>query len=167
MQSLLQGGSTQQRNTLDSDAHSLGMAKQARRGVETMLDQAAGVLEGMGATRDTLKVRPYIVSEAPRHQPTSSLTQCSWRTFRMPVVGFKLPADCLFGGCWLYSTFPVVNGSRNAHCIICTYLLGLENAVIGAFTSGTVLDAVEPWPIIRDTVSLAVSDELTKQGSSL
>lgn len=56
MQSLLQGSSTQQRNTLDSDAHSLGMAKQARRGVETMLDQAAGVLEGMGATRDTLKV---------------------------------------------------------------------------------------------------------------
>ena len=58
MQSLLQGSSTQQRNTLDSDAHSLGMAKQARRGVETMLEQAAGVLEGMGATRDTLKVCP-------------------------------------------------------------------------------------------------------------
>lgn len=57
MQSLLHGASKQQRNTLDSDANSLGMAKQARRGVETMLDQAAGVLEGMGATRDTLKVR--------------------------------------------------------------------------------------------------------------
>lgn len=68
----------------------------------------------------------------------------------MHVVGLKLPADCLFGGCWLYSTCPVVNGSRNTHCIICTYLLGLEDAVIGAFTSGTMLDAVEPWPIFRD-----------------
>jgi hypothetical protein len=56
MQSLLQGASRQQRNALDSDAHSLGMAQQARRGVETMLNQAADVLEGMGANRDTLKV---------------------------------------------------------------------------------------------------------------
>lgn len=61
MQSLLQGAHAQQHNTLDSDAHSLGMAKQARRGVDIMLEQAAGVLEGMGANRDTLKVMCCLV----------------------------------------------------------------------------------------------------------
>ena len=36
----------------------LSHVRQGRRGVEEMLDQAANVLAGMGATRETLKVRP-------------------------------------------------------------------------------------------------------------
>ena len=37
----------------------LSHVRQGRRGVEEMLDQAANVLAGMGATRETLKVPPH------------------------------------------------------------------------------------------------------------
>ena len=56
--SLLAGAaSTSGRSSDERDAATLGRVRQGRRGVEEMLDQAGAVLAGMGATRETLKVR--------------------------------------------------------------------------------------------------------------
>lgn len=50
---LLQGSSANQRS--GDDAFAMQSVQQSRRGVEEMLDQAAGVLTRMGATKEVLK----------------------------------------------------------------------------------------------------------------
>jgi hypothetical protein len=54
---LLAGATGGSHSDMDRDANMLHNVRQGRRGVEEMLDQAAHVLAGMGATREVLKVR--------------------------------------------------------------------------------------------------------------
>ena len=65
-------GAGTSRTDIDRDGRMLQNVRQSNRTVEEMLDQAAGVLAGMGATRETLKVQAP--AAPPEHECRSTAT---------------------------------------------------------------------------------------------
>ena len=77
----------------------LSHVRQGRRGVEEMLDQAASVLAGMGATRETLKVRTACVDVKAMVGMVVGLS-CA-----LPKLECCSRSCGVFNPCWLVSAW--------------------------------------------------------------